>query len=89
LRRTGTDAAGTTYIVHEAVHSDRHDRTVTVYDRLETYDATGKLMETWMRKHRLRSWARADIESALHDAGFEDVRSVGDDAGWVTLARRG
>jgi SAM-dependent methyltransferase len=88
LRRTGTDAAGTTYIVHEAVHSDRHDGTVTVYDRLETYDTTGKLMETWMRKHRLRSWARVDIESALRDAGFEDVRSVGDDGGWVTLARR-
>jgi SAM-dependent methyltransferase len=88
LRRTGTGADGTTYIVHEALHTDDRDGLTTVYDRLETYDPTGKLADTWMRRHRLRTWERPEIESALRDAGFEDVRSVGDDVGWVTLATR-
>ena len=42
LRRTGTDDAGVTYIVHEAIHTDRHDLVTTVYDRLErTTEAAG------------------------------------------------
>jgi hypothetical protein len=87
LRRTGTDAAGTTYLVHEAIHADR-DGLTTVYDRIETYDPAGRLHDTTMRRHRIRSWSRAEFESLLGEVGFDDVRSVGDDRGWVSLARR-
>jgi SAM-dependent methyltransferase len=88
LRRTGTDAAGTTYIVHEAIHTGRDDGVTTVYDRIETYDPSGRLLDTSMRRHRIRSWERSAFEALLVDVGFEDVRSVGNEKGWVSFASR-
>ncbi len=88
LRRTGTDAAGVSYIVHEAMHSDLDEQVATVYDRIERYDPGGRLLDTTMRRHRLRWWERGAFEALLTGVGFTDVRSVGRDSGWVTLARR-
>ena len=88
LRRTGTDAAGISYVVHEAVHGDSGEQVTTVYDRIERYDVGGGLLDTTMRRHRLRWWERSAFEGLLADIGFTDVRSIGDDAGWVTFARR-
>jgi Methyltransferase domain len=88
LRRTGTDADGVSYVVHEAVHNATDEPIATVYDRIETYDRAGTLIDTTLRRHRLRRWERAGFDALLADVGFVDVRSVGDDQGWVVLAHR-
>jgi SAM-dependent methyltransferase len=88
LRRTGTDDAGVSYVVHEAVHDDPDTRLQTVYDRIERFDGDGRLLDTTLRRHRLRWWERDAFEAMLTDIGFTEVRSVGDGAGWVALARR-
>lgn len=89
LRRTGTNDAGTTFIVHEAVHTDPSSHLETVYNRLETYDPAGRLIDTTMRRHRLRWWEREAFEAMLGRVGFHDVHSLGDDQAWVTFGRRG
>jgi hypothetical protein len=88
LRRTGTSDDGTTYVVHEAVHTDPGSHLETVYNRLETYDEAGRLIDTTMRRHRLRWWEREDFENMLSRVGFDDVHSLGDDQAWVTFGRR-
>jgi hypothetical protein len=88
LRRTGTTDDGTTYMVHEAVHTDPSSHLETVYNRLETYDEAGRLVDTTMRRHRLRWWEREDFEAMLTRVGFDDVHSLGDDQAWVTFGRR-
>lgn len=88
LRRTGTDAAGVTYVVHEATGLDGEPQVQLVYNRVETYDADGALVGTVLRKHRLRWWTRRQFADALTAAGFVDIEMVGDDSAWVTLATR-
>jgi len=56
LRRTGTTPAGVTIVVHEAVRNDRDAQVQVAYDRVEAYDAGGRLTETWLRVHHLRWW---------------------------------
>lgn len=86
IRRTGSRADGTTIVVHEATTLDREQRLIVVYDRVESYDGEGRLQETLLRRHHLRWWSRTDFESLLAECGFESVRSVGDEAGWVAVA---
>ena len=88
LRRTGTSDDGITYVVHEAVHTDLSRRTELVYNRVETYDRDGRLLETTMRRHRLRGWEREEFEAALTRIGFDDVHSIGDENAWVSFGRR-
>lgn len=88
LRRTGTSDEGVTYIVHEAVHTDPSSHLEVVYNRVETYDQGGRLVDTTMRRHRLRWWEREDFEIMLTRVGFDDVHSIGDDSAWVTFGRR-
>jgi SAM-dependent methyltransferase len=88
IRRTGTLADGTTVVVHEALHLGAGSDVQEVYNRLETYDPDGRLTATLLRRIRLRSWRREEIEEALASAGFVDLRSLGDDDGWVTFAGR-
>jgi SAM-dependent methyltransferase len=88
LRRTGTSDAGVTYVVHEAVHADEDESVEVVYNRIETYDAGGRLLDTTMRRHRLRWWPRAEFEQLLARVGFVEVGSVGGEQAWVTFARR-
>jgi SAM-dependent methyltransferase len=88
LRRTGTSEDGTTYVVHEAVHHDPDDRVELVYNRIESYDPSGRLIDTTLRRHRLRSWDRAAFEQLLTRIGFVEVGSVGGDQAWVSFARR-
>jgi hypothetical protein len=88
LRRTGTDEDGTTYVVHEATGFDSEPQVELVYNRVETYDPTGDLMATVLRKHRLRWWTQEQCSSALVAAGFVGVRAIGDEHNWISLGQR-
>jgi len=89
LRRTGTDrVTGHTFVVDEAVGEDVTPQTTLTYNRVETYEPVGRLIATEIRKIRLRWWHRDEFVTALHETGFVDVKLLGDDLGWVALARR-
>ncbi len=91
IRRTGTTATGTTIVVHEASHRVTGEELEVVYNRVETYDRTGRLQDTWLRRHHLRWWDRSSFEAMLVEAGFVEVASsdAGDAVqGWVATGRR-
>jgi SAM-dependent methyltransferase len=89
LRRTGTDrTSGKTFVVDEAVGDDVTAQTLLTYNRVETYDADGHLLDTEIRKIRVRWWHRDQFVEALRDTGFIDVKLLGDEHGWVALAIR-
>jgi SAM-dependent methyltransferase len=89
LRRTGTDrVTGNTFVVDEAVGEDVTPQTTLTYNRVETYDPSGRLLHTEMRKIRVRWWHREQFVTALRDTGFTDIKLLGDEAGWVALAIR-
>jgi SAM-dependent methyltransferase len=87
VRRTGTDTAGRTIVVNEAVRVDHDQQLVVVFDRVEVYDTAGRLERTELRRHHLRWWPRRQFDDLLEQVGFVDVRSLGDDHGWVATAR--
>jgi SAM-dependent methyltransferase len=88
LRRTGSGEDGTTYVVHEAVGEDLEPQVQLAYNRVETYDAAGRLCDTLLRKFRLRWWRKEQFAAELRDAGFADIDDVGDAHGWIATARR-
>jgi SAM-dependent methyltransferase len=88
LRRTGTDEDGTTYVVHEATGQDIERQVELIYNRVEACDATGIVMATVLRKHRLRWWTQEQFSDALVAAGFVDVRAIGDEHNWVAIGQR-
>lgn len=88
IRRTGPRPDGGTVMVHEALLMEEGDRCQTIYNRLETYDADGHLTDTEIRRISLRSWTQDEFGAVLEDAGFTDVRALGDEDGWVSVARR-
>lgn len=88
IRRTGTTAEATTVVVHEALLMEDGDHCQTVYNRIETFDPDGRLLDTWLRRLRVRSWTQEEARELLADVGFVGVEEFGDDDGWVTVARR-
>lgn len=89
LRRTGTDrVSGNTFVVDESVGEDVTPQTTLTYNRVETYDPSGHLIGTEIRKIRVRWWHREQFVTALRDAGFTDIKLLGDELGWVALAIR-
>lgn len=88
IRRTGTLADGTTVVVHEAVLKEEGHRCQVAYNRLEVFDADGRLVDTLLRRNRLRSWEQPEIRALLERTGFVDVREWGGPDGWVSVARR-
>lgn len=88
IRRTGTLADNTHVVVNEALLMEPDDRHQLVYNRIETYDADGRLTDTWLRRYRLRSWDVAETLGLLEDVGFVDVATQGGLDHWVTVARR-
>ena len=89
VRRTGTRPSdGTTFVVHEAVACDRAAQLQVVLNRFEEWSPEGEVVRTMLRRHHLRWWGRSEFEEVLGGLGFAHVHSVGDDVGWVALARR-
>ena len=89
VRRTGTRPGdGATFVVHEAVGCDREAQIQVTYNRVEVWDAAGELTWSVLRLHHLRWWERAEFEEVLTALGLVDVQSLGDDTGWVAVARR-
>ena len=88
LRRTATAAdTGITYVAHEACGVDDAAEQVHLwFSRVETYDRDGRLIDTWLRRIRLRWWTRDEMRSALADAGFVDIEFHGDDHDWLVTA---
>ena len=88
LRRTGTHPDGTTYLVHEAVRCDRDERLQVTYNRMETFDADGRLVGSDLRRFHLRWWRRDDFSELLRTIGYVDVRAMGGEDGWIAVGRR-
>jgi SAM-dependent methyltransferase len=88
VRRTGTTTDGRTIVVHEATCCDLDDRVQILLNRLETFDAEGRLQNTTLRRMHLRWWPRDELAVLLSSAGFIEVDHVGSEEGWVTSARR-
>ena len=89
LRRTGTETvSGNTFVVDEATGEDITPQVTLTYNRVETYDASGHLLGTEIRKLRTRWWHSDEFVTALRDTGFADVKLLGDGLGWVALATR-
>jgi SAM-dependent methyltransferase len=89
LRRTGTVPSGETFVVSEAVLDDPVDDLQVTYNRVERVAADGRVVETHIRRFHLQRWTRPAFEELLAAAGFADVHSIGDDAGWVAVGRAG
>jgi SAM-dependent methyltransferase len=88
LRRTGTDSDGISFVVHECSVGSTDDQVEVVYHRHEVYDSTGRLVESFLRKHRFRWWTLEQFDALLRRVGFVDVHASGDDSGWVSLGRK-
>ena len=88
LRRTATDATPAS-----PTSPTRRQATTTrragapVVQPVESYGSDGLLIDTWLRRIRLRWWTQDEMRSALVDAGFSDVEFLGDDHDWLVTAR--
>jgi SAM-dependent methyltransferase len=88
MRRTGTNADGSTYLVHEAVRCDRDDQLQVTYNRMETFDANGRMIGSELRRFHLRWWGKDEFGALLRAVGFVDTDAIGGDAGWIATGRR-
>ena len=88
LRRTGTHADGTTYLVHEAIRCDRTDQLQVTYNRIETFAADGRLIGTDLRRFHLRWWSKEEFGGLLESVGFVDTEAIGGEDGWIAVGRR-
>jgi SAM-dependent methyltransferase len=88
VRRTGTTPDGRTIVVHEAVTSDVEGQRQIDFNRIETYDIDGRLVDTILRRHHPRWRTQEQLTDMLESVGFVDVAHLGDTTGWVTIATR-
>jgi SAM-dependent methyltransferase len=88
LRRTGTHPDGTTYLVHEAIRCDREEQLQVTYNRMETFDADGRLVGSDLRRFHLRWWQRDEFGALLTALGYVGVEAVGGADGWIAVGRR-
>jgi SAM-dependent methyltransferase len=88
VRRTGTTPDGRTIVVHEAVTSDVEAQRQIDFNRIETYDADGRLVDTILRRNHLRWRTQEQLAEMLGSVGFIDIAHLGDTSGWVTTATR-
>ncbi|MDQ1433511.1 MAG: hypothetical protein QOF59_327 [Actinomycetota bacterium] len=88
VRRSATRARdGVTFMVHEAFRFDTDAQMQLVLHRHELWSADGELMTTFVRRHRLRWWTRAQLEGLLRTTGYVDVRSFGGEDGFIAVGR--
>lgn len=83
LRRTGTGAKGRTFVVHEAITCDHAARVQVCYHRHEVYDRAGRLVDSFLRKQRVRWYEHDGLVEMLRDAGFVHVEM--EEAGHETV----
>lgn len=87
VRRSATRASdGVTFMVHEAMRCDVPAQLVHSLHRHDVWDADGKLVTAFMRRHRLRWWTRNQLEELLLESGAARVRFLGDDDEFVAIA---
>jgi SAM-dependent methyltransferase len=87
VRRSATRADGVTFMVHEAIEPAREPGIEVSLHRHEIWEPDGTLRTTFVRRHRLRYWHRADLAAALTEAGFADVSTPGEDAAYLAIGR--
>ncbi len=78
LRRKGNLPDGRHVFCHEAVFIDRHNQSLTMWNRYETYSAGGVLEETQMREAAMAYYFPHEFREMLAAAGFTNVRAYGD-----------
>jgi SAM-dependent methyltransferase len=88
VRRSATrETDGVTFMVHEAIEPPREAGIEVSLHRHEVWEPDGTLRTTFVRRHRLRSWPRADLAAALRESGFDDVETPGDERGYLAIGR--
>jgi SAM-dependent methyltransferase len=86
VRRSATAEGGVTVIVHEAVSCRRDEQLQDSLLRYEWWDADGRLVDTRLRRHRLRWWYPEELTRTLGDLGYVDVRVDGAGEAFVAVA---
>jgi SAM-dependent methyltransferase len=80
VRRSATrDSDGVTFMVHEALRCDVDAQLTHTLHRHEQWDRNGRLITTFMRRHRLRWWTGEQMELLLAEAGAAQVPRFGSD----------
>jgi SAM-dependent methyltransferase len=85
VRRSATAPDGVTVMVHEAVHCDRDRQLIDSLLRYEWWDGSGLLLESRLRRHRLRWWYLDEFTRVLTELGFVDVRADGGGDGYIAI----
>jgi SAM-dependent methyltransferase len=87
VRRSATrESDGVTFMVHEAIRCDVDAQVTHTLHRHELWDADGRLITTFMRRHRLRWWTGEQMERLLLDSGGAKVRRFGTDDEFIAVA---
>ncbi len=87
VRRSATRASdGVTFMVHEAMRCDVAAQLQHTLHRHEVWDASGQLVTTYLRRHRMRWWTGEQLEQALVESGATAVRRFGTDDEFIVVA---
>jgi SAM-dependent methyltransferase len=88
VRRSATRGSdGLTFMVHEATRCDVNAQLQHSLHRHEVWDASGELVTTYLRRHRLRWWTGEQLERALLDCGATQVRRFGSEDEFLVVGR--
>jgi hypothetical protein len=74
-------------MVHEAIGPPPAPGVQVNLQRHEVWEPDGSLRTSFVRRHRLQFWPRAELAALLRDAGFTDVSTPGEDAGYLAIGR--
>ena len=78
---------GVTFMVHEALRCDVDAQAMhTSAPARGLGRATGELVTTFMRRHRLRWWTGDQLEALLLESGAARVRALGTDDEFIVVA---
>ena len=87
VRRSATRKSdGVTFMVHEAIRCEVEAQVCHNLQRHELWDARGRLVTTFMRRHRLRWWTSEQMEQMLVESGAARVRRYGTDDEFIVVA---
>ncbi len=90
VRRSATrERDGLTFMVHEAIRTDRARQVHHTLNRHEIWEADGTLRAMFMRRHLIRWWSKDQLAGDVRAAGFVEVEAVGSDREFLVLGRAG